>query len=400
MPKVLRIINRLNIGGPTYNVAYLTKYMAPKYETLLVSGVIDDGEESSEYVVDQLGIKPHYIHNMKREISPLKDRKAYLELKELIKKYKPDIVHTHAAKAGAVGRLAAAACEVPVILHTFHGHVFHSYFGKIKTQLYISIEKYLAKKCSKIIAISDIQKQELSSQFKITKEDNIAVIPNGFDLDRFETDKESKRKDFRTRYQIEDDEVAVGIIGRMVHIKNHPMFVRMIKETQKLTNKKFKAIIIGDGEDRLKIENLCRELELPFAAADKNEPSNLVTFTSWIKNIDWAVAGLDIIALTSFNEGTPVCLVEAQAASRPVLSTLVGGVADTMQDEISGFISPSEDALHMAQKLAQLIDNESLRLKMGNAGRAFAFKQFSYQRLVNDMSNLYDGLLDAKRAKR
>ncbi len=161
MPKVLRIINRFNLGGITYNVTYLSKYMAPEYETMLIGGDKEPGEDSSTFIPEQLGLKPILIPEMKRAISWKDDKAAYNRIKQIIKEFKPDIVHTHASKAGAVGRLAAFNQKVPVVVHTFHGHVFHSYFGAAKTQVYKSVERYLAKKSSAIIAISEKQKQEL-----------------------------------------------------------------------------------------------------------------------------------------------------------------------------------------------------------------------------------------------
>ncbi|HEY6162907.1 MAG TPA: glycosyltransferase, partial [Bacteroidia bacterium] len=132
MTRVLRIINRFNLGGPTYNAVYLTRYMPPGYETLLIGGMKDESEESSEFIARDLGIEPVIISSMKRSINPFDDLKAYNEIKKIIREFRPDIVHTHAAKAGALGRRAAFACKVPVTVHTFHGHVFHSYFGKAK----------------------------------------------------------------------------------------------------------------------------------------------------------------------------------------------------------------------------------------------------------------------------
>ncbi|MBK8845435.1 MAG: glycosyltransferase [Bacteroidetes bacterium] len=167
MPKVLRIINRLNLGGPTYNVGYLSKYLAPEFETLLVSGMRDESEGSSEHIIDTLGIKAQYINCMRREISLVDDVKSYYEIKKIINQFKPDIVHTHMAKPGAVGRLAAINCKVPVVLHTFHGHYFHSYFSPLKTKIFQHIEQYLARKTSGIIAISSEQQKELSQDFKI-----------------------------------------------------------------------------------------------------------------------------------------------------------------------------------------------------------------------------------------
>ena len=257
----------------------------------------------------------------------------------LSKSLKPDIVHTHAAKAGALGRLAAHNLGVPVILHTFHGHVFHSYFGKLKTRLFIEIERFLARRSTRIIAISNIQRKELADTYKIAPFEKFSVVPLGFDLDRFQEDIESKRADFRDRYKVKEDEVAIGIIGRLVPIKNHPMFLRAIAELRKeVTNARI--FIIGDGEERSLVEEYCGELGLEFG--DATDPKWL-TFTSWIKEVDWAIAGLDIVALSSFNEGTPVSLIEAQAGGKPVVSTNVGGIEDIMKIDGSGYLVESDD---------------------------------------------------------
>ena len=152
--KVLRIINRFNLGGPTYNAAYLTKYLGDEFETLLIGGEKYEEEESSEFILQQLGIKPLIIPEMQRSINRRNDTIAYRKIKKIIKEFEPDIVHTHASKAGTLGRLAAKKMNVPVIVHTFHGHVFHSYFGKTKTTFYKNIERYLARRSNKIIAIN------------------------------------------------------------------------------------------------------------------------------------------------------------------------------------------------------------------------------------------------------
>jgi glycosyltransferase involved in cell wall biosynthesis len=197
--KVLRIINRFNLGGPTFNAAYLTKYLGDDFETLLVGGDKDDTEESSTFILDQLGLEPIIIPEMRRDIGLKEDKIAYQKLKKIIQEFKPDIVHTHASKAGTLGRMAASKCNVPVVIHTFHGHVFHSYFGKTKTLVFKNIERYLARKSTAIIAISDIQKQELFSEHKICKSAKIKVIPLGFDLSRFQENLEEKRISFRKK---------------------------------------------------------------------------------------------------------------------------------------------------------------------------------------------------------
>ncbi|MBL6876442.1 MAG: glycosyltransferase, partial [Chitinophagales bacterium] len=243
MPKVLRIINRLNLGGPTYNAAYLSKYIGDDFETLLVAGMKDESEASSAYIVDNLGLKPRYIKNMYREINPIKDFRAYKELVQIIKEFQPDIVHTHAAKAGAIGRLAAYNCGVPIILHTFHGHVFHSYFGQLKTRIFLEIERFLARKSTKIVAISNIQKQELCEKFKVAPCEKFEVVPLGFDLERFQINHPERRIAFRARYGLNQEDVVIGIIGRLVPIKNHYLLIQAFAEVKAKTQKTLKLII-------------------------------------------------------------------------------------------------------------------------------------------------------------
>ncbi len=393
MPKVLRIINRFNIGGPTYNAAYLSAYMPPEYETMLVAGSLDEGEESSVHVLDDLGLKPIYIPDMRREISPQADIAAYRQLKEIIKQFKPDIVHTHASKAGTLGRLAAASCGVKVIVHTFHGHVFHSYFGRAKTELYKNIERYLARKSSAIIAISERQKEELTRIHRICGPNKIAVVPLGFDLGRFQKNIEEKRQLFREYYFVEPDEIAIGIIGRLVPVKGHALFLDSLKVLLQTTNKKVRAFIIGDGEDRAGVEDYARKLGIDFTdEIDPTEKATL-TFTSWIKDIDLPLAGLDIITLTSLNEGTPVSLIEAQAANKPIVTTNVGGIANVVLPNETAFLINNRDPKEFAAKLQLLVEDADLRQRMSQKGWEHVKETFHYTRLVNDVDKLYKRLL-------
>jgi glycosyltransferase involved in cell wall biosynthesis len=394
MPRVLRIINRLNLGGPTYNAAYLTKYLAPEFETMLIAGVKDESEESSEYILDKMGLEATHIHEMRRSINPFQDRIAYLKIKSIIKDFKPDIVHTHAAKAGTIGRLAAHACHVPVIVHTFHGHVFHSYFGPLKTKAFIKIERYLASRSSKIIAISDQQKSELSMIYWICPPAKIAVIPLGFDLDRFHENMDAKRADFRKKYLLDDDEVAIGIVGRIVPVKNHKLFVDALDIVLKRTSKKVRAFIIGDGEDRANIEQIASSLNIKFVDFTKEQRKAPLTFTSWIKDIDWAMAGMDLIALTSLNEGTPVSLIEAQAAGKPIVSTSVGGVENIVLPNVTAILGSPARLVNFANNLVWLVENEQIRKKMGDKGWEHVHEKFHYTRLVEDTRKLYHQLLN------
>jgi glycosyltransferase involved in cell wall biosynthesis len=391
--KVLRIINRFNLGGITYNVAYLSRYLSSNYETLLIGGAEEEGEESSLHITDKLGLKPVIIEELQRSIGFKSDYAAYKRIKQIIREYKPDIVHTHASKAGAVGRLAAIHCKVPVIVHTFHGHVFHSYFGKTKTAFFKSIERYLAKRTDAVIAISDIQKKELTEIFKICSPKQTHVINLGFDLERFTQDSEIKRNEFRAKYNLKEDELAIGIIGRLAPIKNHELFIDAIENAATKSKKKIRAFIIGDGETRTQLENYLASKKLPFGS-NPNDPK-LFCFTSWIKNVDWALAGLDLVALSSRNEGTPVSLIEAQAAGKFIIATNVGGTADILHKDC-GFLCDRDKPEEFISQLLYAIDHfESLSLNAKN-GREQVLQKFSYKRLVNDVENLYDSLLKAK----
>lgn len=396
MPKVLRIINRLNLGGPTYNAAYLTKHLSKKYETLLLAGMKDESEESSQYILEEMDVIPQYISSMHRSINPLNDIKAYFKILKIIRAYKPDIVHTHAAKSGALGRLAAFHAGVPIIVHTFHGHVFHSYFNPFKTKLFIYIERFLAALSTQIIAISNLQKNELCLDFKITTPQKIAVIPLGFNLKRFTENQTENRKQFRFDYNLDENEIAIGLIGRLVPIKNHALFLEVIQKTLAKSSKHLRFFIIGDGESRASIEKMASELQIDFTQNNFRHQKSTLTFTSWIRNIEYANAGLDIIALTSLNEGTPVSVIEAQAANKPVVATRVGGINDIVEDGKTAFLSASGDASAFAENLLKLIENDDLRIQFGQNAAKNVLTKFSFERLANDMEDLYDKLLQLK----
>src|SRR4030095_442473 len=328
MPRILRIHNRLIVGGPTLNVLYLTKYLSPEFETLLIVGEKEKHEKDAKFLADEMGIKTILIPDMGRSIHPFKDYKAYKQVKKIIRDFKPDIVHTHAAKPGAVGRLAASSLKVPVIVHTYHGHVFHSYFNRLKTRFVINTERYLAKKSSALIAISEQQRKELAEEFKIASQDKFKIVPLGFELNKFWENQQQKRKMFREEFNLQEDEIAIGIIGRLVPVKNHFLFLTGISHILKNSSKKIKAFIIGDGETREALKEKAGQLTIPFTTIDNIDSQASLIFTSWRSDIDVMNAGLDVIALTSLNEGTPVSLIEAQAANKPIVSTRVGGIRD------------------------------------------------------------------------
>ena len=394
MPKVLRIINRFNLGGPTFNAAYLTKYMAPEFETLLIGGSNDQTEESSMFIVEKLGLEPVLIPQMQRSLGVKNDWIAYQKIKRIIKEFKPDIVHTHASKAGALGRICAKMQSVPVIVHTFHGHVFDAYFGSAKAKVFINIERVLAKMSTKIIAISDIQRNDLMYKYGICRQDKIETIHLGFDLTRFFENTEEKRRQFRRLHNINDDEVAIVITGRVVPIKNHDLFVDAVKYVSERTTKKIKIFVVGDGENMEALQQKITDTGFDWAYKPTEPANALFSLLSWRKDIDVINAGVDIVALTSLNEGTPVSIIEAQASSKPIISTNVGGVSDIVIPNQTAYLAESGNVEDFGEKLLQLVESEELRQKFSQQGREHVLEKFHYQRLVNEMSALYRRLLE------
>lgn len=386
MTKVLRIINRFNIGGPTYNATFLTRFMSADFETLLIGGLPEESEADSLYILDQYNVKPVILAEMKRKPNFKSDRQAYLKLKEIIQEFKPDIVHTHASKAGALGRKAAHACKVPIVIHTFHGHVFHSYFGTAKTYLYKAIERNLAKKSTGIIAISEQQKFELSQTHKICHASKVKVIPLGFDLDKFRINLVADRIETRKEYNLAEDEVAIAIVGRLAPIKNHFLFLEVAKAILAKTTKNVRFFVVGDGELKSEISTIANEINAHYGEK--------IILTSWIKDVNKFNAGMDIICLTSNNEGTPVSLIEAQASNIPVVTTDVGGIKDIVLEGKTGFIVPKGDAQAFVDKLSILIEDKEIRQKMSQNGWEFVKEKFHYLRLVKDTEAYYNELLN------
>jgi glycosyltransferase involved in cell wall biosynthesis len=392
----MRILNRLSIGGPLLNAAYLTRYLSPEFETLLVVGESELHEKKATHLTDALGIDVQTVAGMERSIHPLRDYIAYNRLIRLIRDFKPDIIHTHAAKPGALGRLAGYLEKVPVVVHTYHGHVFHSYFNPVKTRFFLEIERRLGRVSDALIAISPEQKDELANTYRIAPEEKFRIVPLGLDLDRFQFDRASKRKAFRSAYGLQENDIAVVITGRLVPIKNHSLFLQALATAKKQTAKRLIGFIVGDGEMREVIEQEARELGLQFSGSDARKPHEDLVFTSWRTDIDMVNAGADIIALTSLNEGTPVSLIEASAACCPVVSTRVGGVESVVLEGQTGYLVESRDVDSFADRLVRLAENPELRNQLGQAGAEHIRSKFAYQRLVSDMAALYHELLEKK----
>ena len=391
--KILRILNRFNVGGPVYNATYLTKYLnSDLYETLLIGGKPEKHEQSADYILNDLEVSFKQLKFMRRAISPLFDLISLIQIIIIIYKFKPDIIHTHAAKSGLLGRLAPLFYYKKIrLVHTYHGNVFEGYFSKFKNKILIFIERFLAKKSTKIIAISKLQSYDLIHKYKICKKEKIEIVPLGFDLIRFTEDKSLKREKLRKEFNVHDDTILITIIGRIVPVKNHQLFIDVINYCMNRSSRVIKALIVGDGSETEKIINYVENNNLSYSYKDLNKECD-VLFTSWRSDIDSVLAASDIVCLTSLNEGTPVSIIESMASETASISTDVGGVSDIIENNISGIVS-TKKVNDYGENLLQIIEDENLRLKLGKKGKSISLENYSYNKLVSNIESLYQKII-------
>lgn len=395
-PRLLIILNRFVIGGPAVDTIPLAWHLKKDFEIIILYGEKETDEVEPEFLLKKYpGLQLKKIKSLRRTFNPFLDINAFLHVLVILSKFKPHIVHTHGAKSGFTGRLAAWISRTPVIIHTYHGHFFHSYFSKKVSALVALAERIIGKITTRSIALSEVQKNELVSEFKILPASKVAVIELGFDFNE-NIDFDAKRVAFRSKYNLQSTDIAIAIVGRIVPVKNHSFFVRAISEMLTFNKENPPAFfIIGDGELRKQIEKELNDANIPFSDNAINGETRVV-FTSWLTDIYEVMNGLDIVALTSLNEGTPLSIIEAQFFKKPVVCTNVGGVADCMQDTITGFLSEKNDIITFTEKLQFLIDNKDLRVEMGKAGNQFVSEKFSKQKEIELTKNLYFSLLNEK----
>lgn len=401
--RILRTIARLNVGGPAIQAVALTKAFSQwPYESLLVCGRVGPHEGDMSYLADEQGVQLESLPQFGRELSATADLRSFLAMRKIIKRFRPHIIHTHTAKAGTLGRLAALSFNLfrsrskrIRVFHTFHGHVFHSYFGTLKVFVFVQIERFLARFTDRIIVISPSQRDDICQRFKITDSKRVEIIPLGFDLSGFGK-PEAEDSDSHDRKPPTARVLRVGIVGRLTHVKNHRMLLeaaKYLKDAGKIDL--FTFFIVGDGELRGELVRYATELEV----------QDSMVFTGWQKDMPALYRDLDIVVLTSLNEGTPVSLIEAMAASRPVISTAVGGVPDLLGEiqatasagcglTANGILIPSEDVGMLARALIFLVENDDLRQKMAAQARESVVARYSLERLVKDIETLYHAAFD------
>ncbi len=380
MKKVLRIIGRLNVGGPAIHTVLLTAGLDPlKFESRLVTGTEGPTEGSMRYLAEERNIEPLCIPEMGREISLREDFIVLWKLILLIRREKPDIIHTHTAKAGTVGRLAALIAlpgRKKLLYHTFHGHVFHSYFSARKTRAFIRIERFLGRFTDRLIAVSDLTKEELV-RYGVANAEKITVIPLGLDLDPF-ADCARFRGELRSELHLPPNAVLVGLVARLVPVKDIATFLRAVHCVADSHPDAY-FILVGDGELREALEEQARS----FGLGDR------IRFLGYRKDLARIYADLDIVALSSLNEGLPVSLIEAMASSCVVLATSVGGVPNLIEDGKTGFLVPAGNPDAFADVLDRVLRNSQCWPMVRSTAREFVLERFHVNRLVKDIERLY-----------
>lgn len=380
--RVLRVIARLNVGGPAIHATLLTGRLNPaRFATTLVAGSEEAGE-ANHLELHGRTMPVLILPDLGREIRPLSDVRTVWRLMQVVRRERPHIVHTHTAKAGALGRLAAILCGVPIIVHTYHGHVLRGYFSPAKTAVYRAIERMLALGTDRLLTVTDRVGQELQA-LGVGRPAYYRTLPLGFDLAPLLV-AERRRGELRAELQV-GDAPLVGIVARLVPIKAHDVFLAMAARVRQ-TYSTAVFVIVGDGELRTSLEQ--RAVDLGLAGA--------VRFLGWRADIDRLYADIDVVVLTSRNEGSPVALIEAMAAGVPVVSTEVGGVADVVQHGATGLLAPMDDDAALARHVVTLLGDRDLGRRMGQRGRATVAATYSADRLVSDIEALYEELLTEK----
>ena len=395
--RVLRIITRLNVGGPARHVVWLTESLNDaEFETTLVVGSVPAGETDMTWFAEQQGVRPVMLSEMSREIT-LADIMTLWKMYRIFRRFRPDVVHTHTAKAGTIGRVAGLLYRLLTprtligrprdvrFIHTYHGHIFHSYYGPLKTRLLVSLERALARlNTDRIITLSEQQRREIHTTFRVGREEQFAVVPLGLDLEAARGDRAAGEA-LRRELGIAPHEIVVSAVGRLTAVKNHDLFLRV---AERLAGRA-RFVIFGDGADRSRLE---RQAEGRVLFAGTRAPSEIY-------------AASDIVALTSVNEGTPLALIEAMNNSLPIVSTSVGGVIDLLgvvvekgQYEIRerGLTVGSGDESGFAAALDRLFTDAGLRQTVAAPGKAFVEETYSKDRLVDDIRRITRDLAAAE----
>jgi glycosyltransferase involved in cell wall biosynthesis len=387
--KVVRIIARLNVGGPARHCLLLGGALRERgWEQVLATGDLDEGEASALDREPSLALGSRLVHvpGLGRRISVRDDARALAALVSLLERERPQVVHTHTAKAGGLGRIAARIARVPVVVHTFHGHVLSGYFGPVGSFLACRFERTLARLADRLVVLSERQRDELANHFGVAPLDKFTIVPLGRDLGSFE---HAPRGKFRAELGLAADEPLLVYVGRLVPIKDPSTLLQALARTK--TRPTLALAGSGPLEDAVRSEARALGMEAR------------VRLLGWRQDLDAILADATALVLSSRNEGTPLAIIEAFAAGTPVVATAVGGVADMFSGEGSqrreGLLVPPGDPAALAEAIDRIVSDPALRKEMSEAGRKRA-SRYDVGRLADDIDRLYRELLSKTRARK
>ena len=392
--KILRVITRLNGGGPARHVVVLDRGLRGRgHETRLVYGSLAPGDASLEHLAVAAGLPTTHIRALGRRVNPISDLLAFSRLLRLVFREAPDVVHTHTAKAGTLGRVAAGLFNMTrprrrrcLVVHTFHGHVLTGYFGPTMNVAVRLAERTLARITDRVVTISPAIRRDIVTRFAIAAAARTTVVPLGLDLEHLAR-LDPQAPNLRRQLGIPERALVVGYVGRFVPIKDLATLVHAFALVA-AQRPDAVLLLVGDGPLRAEIGALVATLAL----------QKQVHLAGWIEDLAPLYATIDICALSSLNEGTPVALIEAMAAAKAVVATRVGGVADVVEHERTGLLVPPENRKALADAILRLAGTPDERLRMGAAGREAVAARFSPERLVDDIDTLYRDALAQKRS--
>jgi glycosyltransferase involved in cell wall biosynthesis len=382
MIKVLHIIARLNVGGAALHVISVAARLgAPDFESQIICGVISSNEADMSYVATAKQVPITVIPELGRELSLRGDLLTLIKLYWLIRRERPDVVHTNTAKAGFVGRVAARLAGVPVVVHTFHGHVFHGYFGPRKTRVFLELERFGARLSNRIITPSRELKRQIADQYHVCRADKIDIIGVGLELDEFAA-LPRHMGTFRAEQNIPADVPLIGIVGRLVPIKNHDLFLHAARIVLDQEPQAY-FVLVGDGERRTELVTLAESLGL----------TERIRFAGWITDTLSVYSALDALALCSLNEGLPISVMEAMAARVPVTATDVGGVSDLLPDPHYGALVPAGDVAALAEGILNGLHG----IYDLDAAQAHVLTHYNMSSLAIQTGALYKSLLKVRK---
>jgi len=385
--RVARVIARLNIGGPAQHTILLTAGLdRARFVTTLITGVVGPAEGDFLEAARSRGVSPIVMPELGRSVRPARDLAVLLKLTRLFRRLQPDIVHTHTAKAGTLGRLAARFADVPVTVHTFHGHVLDGYFSPAVTRFFIGVERSLARRTDRLVTVSPRLRSDLLAM-GIGRPEQVAVIPLGLDLERFRRAR-PEAPILRALLGLGTDVPLLGIVGRLVPIKDHATLFQALALLEP-HDPPAHLVVVGDGEERVRLEALAGDLGL----------GHCIHFLGWRRDLETILPELDMVICASKNEGTPVALIEAMAAGVPVLSTDVGGVADLVTHGETGWLVRACDPPALAQAIQHLLGDAALRARLAAAGRPVALERHGVEGLIRRVEALYTDLISRKKSQ-